>query len=109
MRVQFFVAHGIGAVHWSEIGEPSAPDSQIFAYAAENHLVVFTHDLDFGSLLAAQKSNGPSVIQVRTQDVLASAIGAVVLRAIQENRHHLETGALITLDLVRNRIRLLPI
>jgi predicted nuclease of predicted toxin-antitoxin system len=71
--------------------------------------VVFTHDLDFGMLLAARKSCGPSVIQVRTQDVLPSAIGDVVLRAIEAAREHLETGAIVTVDVARNRIRLLPI
>ena len=107
--VQFLVAHGIEAVHWSTIGEASVPDSRILDYAATNELVVFTHDLDFGMLLAARKSRGPSVIQVRTQDVLPSAIGVVVLRAIETGRDHLEAGAIVTVDLALNRIRLLPI
>jgi predicted nuclease of predicted toxin-antitoxin system len=107
--VQFLVTHGIEAVHWSTIGEASAPDSRIFDYAASNGFVVFTHDLDFGMLLAARKSPGPSVIQVRTQDVLPSAIGAIVIRAIEAGRDHLEAGAIVTVDLTQNRIRLLPI
>jgi predicted nuclease of predicted toxin-antitoxin system len=68
--VQFLVEHGIDAIHWSTIGEPTAPDYQILDHAASNGLVVFTHDLDFGMLLAARKSRGPSVLQVRTLDVL---------------------------------------
>ena len=89
-------------------GEATAPDSLILEYAVTNGFVVFTHDLDFGMLLAARKSHGPSVIQVRTQDVLPTAIGAVVLRAIEASRGHLEAGAIVTVDLVQNRIRLLP-
>ena len=107
--VRFLVTHGIEAVHWSSIGEVSAPDSLNLYYAASNGFVIFTHDLDFGMLLAARKSRGPSVIQVRTQDVLPSAIGVVVLRAIEASREHLEAGAIVTVDLARNRIRLLPI
>jgi predicted nuclease of predicted toxin-antitoxin system len=107
--VQFLVAKGIEAIHWSAIGEASAPDSRIFDYAAANEFVVFTHDLDFGTLLAARKTRGPSVIQVRTQDVLPSAIGDIVLRAIDAARDHLEAGAIVTVDPARNRIRLLPI
>lgn len=107
--VQFLVSHGIQAVHWSVIGEPSAPDSQTFDYAAENGFVVFTHDLDFGMLLAKRKLRGPSVIQVRTQDVLPAAIGANVLQAIDTGRVHLDAGVIMTVDLSRNRIRLLPI
>ncbi len=98
MWVQYLVAHGIEAVHWSTVGEISAPDSQILDYAASNGFVVFTHDLDFGMLLAARRSRGPSVIQVRTQDVLPAAIGAVVLRAIEAGRKYLEGGAIVTVD-----------
>jgi len=107
--VEFLVAHGVAAVHWTTIGKASAPDWQIFDYAAANGLVVFTHDLDFGMLLAARKSRGPSVIQVRTQDVLPSAIGNVVLRALEASRSQLEAGAIVSVDLAKNRIRLLPI
>jgi predicted nuclease of predicted toxin-antitoxin system len=107
--VQFFVAQGIEAVHWVTVGEASAPDSRILDYAASNGFVVFTHDLDFGMLLASRNSRGPSVIQIRTQDVLPSAIGLVVLRAIEAGREHLEAGAIVTVDLAQNRIRLLPI
>ena len=71
--VQFLVEHGIDAIHWSTVGESTAPDSRILDYAASNGLVVFTHDLDFGMLLAARKSRGPSVLQVRTLDVLPAS------------------------------------
>lgn len=107
--VEFLAEKGFGSVHWSRIGEPSAPDSQIMEYAAANHLIVFTHDLDFGALLANQKTTQPSVVQVRTQDVLPAAIGDVVLRALHASRSQLESGALVTVDPHRHRIRLLPI
>jgi len=51
--VRFLVTHGIEAVHWSAIGEVSAPDSLILDYAASNGFVIFTH---FGMLLAASIS-----------------------------------------------------
>jgi len=40
------------------------------AWAREHVHVVFTHDLDFGTLLALTRASGPSVIQVGSQDVL---------------------------------------
>jgi predicted nuclease of predicted toxin-antitoxin system len=86
-----------------------AADSEILDFAAANGWIVFTHDLDFGMLLAALRTNKPSVIQVRSQDVLPSAIGDLVLRAIQTAEQHLEAGALVTVDSFRHRIRLLPI
>ena len=60
-------------------------------------------------LLASYQTRGPGVIQVRSQDVLPSAIGEAVLRAIRTARPHLEKGALVTVDAIRQRIRLLPI
>jgi predicted nuclease of predicted toxin-antitoxin system len=41
-----------------------------------------THDLDFGMLLASVRTNRPSVIQIRSQDVLPFAIADIVLRAV---------------------------
>lgn len=107
--VQFLSGRGYHTVHWSDVGAASAADSEILDYAAAHDFVVFTHDLDFGALLAAQKARGPSVIQLRAQDVLPAAAGDSVLRAIQAALTHLEEGAFVTVDLFRQRVRLLPI
>ncbi len=105
---QFLEAEGIECVHWSKVGEPTAKDSHIMAYAREHGFVVFTHDLDFGALLAATQSAGPSVIQVRTQNVVPEAIGTLVLRAIEKFEKEILQGALITIDPYRSRARILP-
>jgi predicted nuclease of predicted toxin-antitoxin system len=47
-----FEENGIEALHWSEIGSPKAKDREILNWARENGFFVFTHDLDFGHLLA---------------------------------------------------------
>lgn len=78
-------------------------------YASTNGFVVFTHDLDFGMLLALTQGRGPSVVQIRTQDVLPDSIGPLVLRALTSARLRLEEGALVTIDAGRNRVRMLPI
>ena len=51
--VEFFARSGFESVHWSKIGEPAAPDGPIMEYAAANGMIIFTHDLDFGALLAS--------------------------------------------------------
>lgn len=108
--VPFFMSHGIAAKHWSTLGSPLAPDSEIFEYAVAHGLVVFTHDLDFGRLLAVRGSAAPSVIQIRTLDVLPSSpCGQLVLRSLRAAADQLEEGALVTVDVNRQRIRLLPI
>jgi predicted nuclease of predicted toxin-antitoxin system len=78
-------------------------------FAAATGWAVLTHDLDFGALLAASRTKTPSMVQVRCQDVLPSALGDIVVRAIRTAEPHLEAGALVTVDALRHRIRLLPI
>ncbi len=46
---------GFEAVHWSEVGDGRAPDAEIMRWAREHEHVVFTHDLDFGILLAHKR------------------------------------------------------
>jgi predicted nuclease of predicted toxin-antitoxin system len=106
--VPFLQEHGHSAVHWSTIGPVSAPDTTILDHAESHGLVVFTHDLDFGRLLAMRRSRGPSVVQIRSQESLPSAMGAIFLAALSVSGHHLEAGALMTVDPVHHRVRLLP-
>ena len=107
--VRFFAASGFESIHWSMVGDPAASDKVIMDYAAANGFVIFTHDLDFGALLADRGARQPSVIQIRTQDVLPAAIGPVVVRALIASRQQINDGPLVTIDPSRNRIRLLPI
>jgi predicted nuclease of predicted toxin-antitoxin system len=51
---------GVEAEHWSEVGDPRAPDEKIMACAAAGGWVVLTHDLDFGAILAATRGDKPS-------------------------------------------------
>jgi predicted nuclease of predicted toxin-antitoxin system len=74
-----FAQHGITAVHWSTVGNPRAEDSVLMDWARTNDYVVFTHDLDFGAMLALTQAESPSVIQVRTQDVSPTHIGKAVI------------------------------
>jgi len=107
--VEFFAAHGIEAVHWSTLGSPRATDSEIMAWARQRRHIVFTHDLDLAAILATSNAEGPSVVQMRTQDVLPSAVGADILRVLSEHREVLEHGAIVTVDEVTFRVRILPI
>ena len=100
---------GWEAIHWSNAGNLRAADSEIMAWAKQNGHIVFTHDLDFGSLLALTQAEGPSVIQVRTQDVTPVAIGKLVVNALRQFHSELEKGALIVLDEARARARVLPL
>ena len=100
---------GWETVHWSGVGNLRAADSEIMAWARQHGHAVFTHDLDFGTLLALTQAEGPSVIQVRTQDVTPAAIGKLVLAALRRFQTELEKGALIVLDEATVRARILPL
>ena len=100
---------GHEALHWSAVGAPDAPDREIMAWAHAEGLVVFTHDLDFTTLLATTGALGPSVLQVRAQDVLPEALGSAVLRALRQFERELREGALISVDPGRARVRVLPL
>ena len=100
---------GHQCMHWSEIGSPKAPDHEILLWAQSNGFVVFTHDLDFGAILAATKADSPSVLQLRTQDVSPKSIGASVVSAFQQFEEVLEQGALVSIDANRARARILPL
>lgn len=100
---------GWEAVHWSRIGRPDASDHEVLDYARSNGYVVFTHDLDFGTVLAATKADFPSVIQIRTQDVSPAHLGQLVISALRQFKQSLEAGALITVDEKKLRARILPL
>jgi predicted nuclease of predicted toxin-antitoxin system len=101
--------NGFDAMHWSAIGPPNAADEEVLQWARENQAVVFTHDLDFGILLAHTQSAGPSVLQVRTQDVTPAHLGAPILSVLSTHRAALGAGALITVEEARARVRILPL
>lgn len=100
---------GFETVHWSTVGKQSAPDSELLFWAKKNGYVVLTHDLDFGSILAATKADAPSVIQFRIQDLHPDHMGSAVISALQQFTGRLEAGALIVVDQNKVRARILPI
>lgn len=107
--IEFLDKAGIRAVHWSAVGRVDALDAEIMAHAVANEYVVLTHDLDFGAILAASRGKGPSVVQIRADDVSPDAIGAQVVSAIRQLGSELDVGALVTVDAARARMRLLPL
>jgi len=107
--VTAFENSGYQAVHWSTVGEPTASDRQIMEYAHKNGCVVFTHDLDFGDILAVTGAKGPSVIQVRTDDTTPENLSNILFKAINQFKVRLKEGALITLSPGKMRARILPL
>jgi predicted nuclease of predicted toxin-antitoxin system len=90
-------------------GAPTVNDREIMTWAKYNGYIVFTHDLDFSALLAANQGEGPSVIQVRTQNILPENLRALITTALKQHQDELEKGAIITIEPQRARVRILPL
>jgi predicted nuclease of predicted toxin-antitoxin system len=102
-------SHGHDVVHWSEVGDYRATDVTILAWASEQGRVLVTHDLDFGAVLADTEASGPSVIQIRVQDLLAPETAETIASAIDVASPAIQRGAIVTIHEDRSRIRILPL
>jgi predicted nuclease of predicted toxin-antitoxin system len=107
--VQALRRHGQEARHLSEEGLERLPDSAIVAKAAEEGRVVITCDLDFADLLALGGHTLPSLILVRLYNQTPSAVISRLLEVLAECRVSLSTGAIVTIEESRYRLRHLPI
>jgi len=97
------------AVHWSSVGAATAPDEAILDWAREEGFVLVTNDLDFSAILAATRAAGPSVIQIRGQDLNPDALAPTLIEVARERASELAVGAIMTIDLHRARVRMLPL
>jgi len=101
--------HGHSCVHWSEVGDLKASDASMMEWARKSGHVVLTHDLDFGAILAATQAVGPSVIQLRTQDVLSPRTESLLAEVLRRYEPELAAGAIVAVDEARMRVHVLPL
>ena len=78
-------------------------------WALAHGYIVFTHDLDFGTMLALTQETGPSVLQIRAENVLPDHLEGPVIAALNQHEADLTSGALVVVDESRSRVRVLPI
>jgi len=100
---------GYEAVRWNKIGKNDASDMEIMEYAHKHNYIVVTFDLDFGTLLATTRSTKPSVLQIRAAILDAKTAINAICFAIKSFESELEAGAIVTIDLKKSRVRLLPL
>jgi predicted nuclease of predicted toxin-antitoxin system len=107
--VDFLSRAGYEAAHWSKIGPHNACDDVVLRWAIDHGHIVLTSDLDFGAILAATRERRPSVVQLRSDALTPDAVGALVLAAIRESGQELSEGALLSVEVARARLRVLPL
>jgi predicted nuclease of predicted toxin-antitoxin system len=102
-------AAGLEAIHWRDVGRATDSDAVIFDWAKAHGYIVFTNDLDFGAILAATNAAGPSVIQLRVQDLMPDRLAPRLIAVLRQFQAELTEGALITVDERRSKARILQI
>jgi predicted nuclease of predicted toxin-antitoxin system len=55
------------------------------------------------------KEDGPSVVQVRAQDIIPNHLGKLVVGVLRAHAEVIERGAPLTIDAAKARVRILPI
>ena len=107
--VHYLAQAGVESIHWASVGNSNDSDRVIFDWAQKYGYIVFTNDLDFGAILAATNAQGPSVIQLRHQDLMPQSLATRLVRILKQFEYELLKGALISVDERRAKARILPI
>ena len=107
--VNLLIQRNINAKHWCMVGENDAKDSEIFAYAKENDCIIVTSDLDFTTILSVSQAKKPSIIQIRKQNLHLATLAEALSVLVNRWENELQSGAILTLDMNKDRIRLLPL
>lgn len=107
--VTCFRDNGIEAQHWSSVGSATTPDRKIMDYAKTHDMVVVTHDLDFGAILASNRRRQAQCRPDEGHRHFARDDWKAPCAALKVNEVDLSAGALLTIGVTRNRVRLLPL
>ncbi|PKL18126.1 MAG: hypothetical protein CVV49_07480 [Spirochaetae bacterium HGW-Spirochaetae-5] len=100
---------GFEVLHWFTTGNPGAPDSEIFEFARLNEYTIITHDMDFTQLLALTGAENPSVILIRSKNIMIKSFSEKLIQTLNENREVILDGAILVIDDDKMRIRILPL
>ena len=73
--VDYLKAAGHDATHWSSVGRADATDAEIMVHASSNGMVVLSHDLDFGTMIAPPS---PGTVTLSATDSSRSFTGGAV-------------------------------
>ena len=98
-------AQGLDVLHVCEIGMSRADDFAVLQRARDEARVAVTLDADFHSILAISGQASPSVIRIRIEGLRADRLAALLIDVIAEAKKALDSGALLTVQSHRIRIR----
>ena len=100
---------GHDAAHLNDENLYHLPDNLIIEKAIAENRIILTADMDFGQLLAFNKSQQTSVIQFRVSDCKPANIQAKLELLFEKFADQLDVDFLITVEDNRIRFRKLPL
>ena len=100
---------GHEAIHLNDENLFRLPDKAILEKAMSENRIILTADMDFGQLLALNKSQLASVIQFRVSDFTPDNIERKLELLFEKFADQLDGNFLITIEDYRIRYRRLPI
>ena len=109
LTVRILKEKGWDIIRVSEVIGATAKDNEIIDYAREHSMVIITQDLDFSSLIAIAGYQKPSLINLRIDNAKPDFIAKHLIEIIPEIENILEDGAIVTIDEITVRYRMLPI
>ena len=102
-------AVGHDAEHLGELGLSRLPNGAIFERAIEEDRVVITFDLDFSEIAALMRGRVTSVVVFRMRDTTSANQIRRLEAVLEASSKQLATGAVISVEDSRHRIRSVPI
>jgi predicted nuclease of predicted toxin-antitoxin system len=100
---------GVETIHVGDVGYASADDADIIEFARQGGFVIVTLDADFHALLALSGAIAPSVTRIRMEGLRSEALTSLLRTILQLWGKELESGAVVTAQEERLRIRRLPL
>jgi predicted nuclease of predicted toxin-antitoxin system len=107
--VRWLRNEGHDAVHLREQSLQRLPDPEVFAKSIEEKRILLTFDLDFGEIAAFSRGLLGKVVVFRLRNTRATNVIARLSSVISNCQSELDSGAVVTVEDSRHRVRLLPI
>ena len=107
--VRWLRSDGHDAVHLREESLQRLADPEVFRKSIEEERILLTFDLDFGEIAALSRGIPGKIIVFRLRNTRTATVIARLSSVISHCRAELDSGAVVTVEDARYRVRLLPI
>lgn len=108
--VPLLQAGGVECSHVADHGLLRASDDEILRFAVERSWTILSADSDFTTMVALSGARTPSLILLRSSDLLDANVQArLLLASLPRVVDDLESGCVVSLSPTRLRVRPLPL